>query len=84
MSDQNRPASPDQNDPTGHTRAGSPTYREGNWPANSHQPLEHRSPLPKNAREARERNAVGTLEQPAEEEPNVPPPAPPTNHGAPD
>lgn len=84
MPDEKRPPGPDQNDPTGHTREGSPSYREGNWPANSHQPVENRRPVPADDREARERNAVGTIEQPPDREPNVPPPAPPTNQGAPD
>lgn len=84
MPEENRPASPDQNDPTGHTREGSPTYREGNWPANGHQPVEYRRPLPSDDAEARERNAVGTLEQPSDTEPNVPAPTPAIHQGAPD
>lgn len=84
MAEAERAPGPDQNDPTGHTREGSPTYHEGSLPANSHQPVENHRPVPANDTEAREQNAVGTLEQPRDQEPNVPPPAPPTNHGAPD
>ncbi len=84
MADEKRASSPDQNDPTGHTREGSPTYREGNWPANSHQPVENHRPLPADDEQARKDNAVGTLEQPRNEEPNVPAPTPAVHQGAPD
>ena len=33
--DQSTRSAPDQNDPTGHTRAGSPTYHPGNPPSNN-------------------------------------------------
>ncbi len=84
MSEENRAPSPDQNDPTGHTREGSPTYHEGSWPANSHQPVENRRPPASNDREARDRNAVGSVEQPAGETPNIPEPTPAIHQGAPD
>lgn len=83
MSDADRAPSPDQNDPTGHSREGSPTYHPGSPPSNNLKPHEP-ARLPANDEEAREQNRVGTVEQPRETEPNVPKQGmnPPT--GAPD
>jgi hypothetical protein len=39
MSDAERPRpAPDQNDPTGHSRPGSPSYHPGDMPANNMKP----------------------------------------------
>ncbi len=47
--------SPDQNDPTGRSRAGSPTYRDGQPPSNNLKPRAPRTdPEPSDGEENQE------------------------------
>jgi hypothetical protein len=75
-----RPA-PDQNDPTGHSRPGSPTYHPGNPPANNQRPSGE--PVRKSSDdEPEDPPKTGTVHQKPGTEPNVP--APMVQDGAPD
>lgn len=82
MSDEKHAPPPDQNDATGHTREGSPTYHPGNPPANSHRPRPSASPPAKDADEARTLARTGTLGRVPGTDPYIPEPSPPT--GGPD
>ena len=75
-----RPA-PDQNDPTGRSRPGSPTYHAGDPPSNNHKPSA--GPVRKSSEdEPEDPPKVGTLQQDPGTKPNVP--SPMVQDGAPD
>ena len=79
--DQSTRSAPDQNDPTGHTRAGSPTYHPGNPPSNNLRVSAE--PVRKSSEDAPEDPPkTGTLQQAPGTEPNVP--SPMVQDGAPD
>jgi hypothetical protein len=79
--DQSTRSAPDQNDPTGHTRAGSPTYHPGNPPSNNLRVSAE--PVRKSSEdEPEDPPKTGTLQLAPGTEPNVP--SPMVQDGAPD
>lgn len=79
-SERARPA-PDQNDPTGRSRPGSPTYHPGNPPSNNMKPSA-RPQRVSSEDEPEDPPKTGTREQQEGSTPNVPTPM--TQQGAPD
>ena len=82
MPEETHVPSPDQNDPTGHSREGSPTYHPGDPPSNNHRPRSVARPPATNGDEARKLDRAGVLERRPGNEPEIPQPSPPT--GGPD